>query len=95
MCYWHGDAAQARNWHLHSAVQLDIRNADWRQDAELADLAKQFGERLAWHWQQLREAGRYCKIELVDSVEGWTNYIRREEHYSGNSFAAGISTQLA
>jgi len=95
MCYWHGDAAAARNWHLHCAVQLDIQDADWRQDAGLADLAKQFGERLAWHWQELREAGSYCKIELIDSEVGWTRYIRREEHYNSDSFAEKISTKLA
>jgi len=95
MCYWHGDATQARNWHLHSVVQLDIQDADWRQDAVLEQLATQFGERLAWHWRKLREAGYFCKIELINSEAGWTNYIRKEEHYSGDSFGAKISTKQA
>ena len=92
IAFWHGGGQ--RNWHLHVAVQLEGFDDDWRSNKLKVMQAKLFAEGLRQHWKDLKGTGRHCDVELVRNDEAWLNYIRREEHYRGESFAAAISTQL-
>ncbi len=78
---------------MHCAVQLEIRDADWKEDDETRRLAEEFCEQLKLRWERLRGAGKHSKLDLVENEADWIHYICREEMIGSSSFCT-LTTAL-